>query len=137
MNAKFVFVIRNGAILATLSAAPIVVGFLWNALWGTPQNVTGGMYAALFLAWLGATGVVAALTWNVMQTRGAGAVKWFYPCANCENGVAIISYRCLRCRAPFTPPPEANAFRNALLLGVGIFYATFGIGILATGRIPG
>ncbi len=127
---------RNGALLATVAAAPILIGFLWNAVWGLRQNVTTGMYAVLFAAWLAASGVVAALTWNVRQTHGANAVKWFYPCARCESRVALISYRCMHCRAPFTPPPEASAFRNALLSGVGVFYALFGIGVFVLGRIP-
>lgn len=130
-----ILALRNGALLATLAATPILVGYLWNALWGSQESITGGMYAALILAWLAATGVVAVLSWNVMQTHGADAVKWFYPCARCGSRVALISYRCMHCRAEFTPPPEASAFRNALLSGVGVFYALFGIGVFTLGRI--
>lgn len=130
-----ILALRNGALLATLAATPILIGYLWNALWGSPQNVTGGMYAALFLAWLAATGVVAALSWSVMQSHGADAVKWFYPCTRCGSRVAIISYRCIHCRTPFAPPPEASAFRHALLSGVGVFYALFGIGVFTLGPI--
>ncbi|MBI4674585.1 MAG: hypothetical protein HY741_23315 [Chloroflexi bacterium] len=117
-----VLAIRNGATLATLAATPILVGFLWNAVWGSPDQVTAATYGTFLLAWLAATGTVAALAYNVARTKGAEALKWFYSCKTCGNGVAIFSYRCIRCRTHFVPPPEARAFRNALLYGVGIFY---------------
>lgn len=118
--------LRNGALLATLSATPILVGFLWNAVWGERNAVTMGTYTALILAWLAAAGVVAGMSLNARQS--GAKLDWFYPCTNCGNPVAIFSYRCMRCKTQFTPPPEANVFRNALLLGVGVFYATFALG---------
>ena len=124
--------LRNGALLATLAATPILVGFLWNAFWGERDAVTTGTYTALFFAWLGATGVVAASSHHAL--RDGKNLDWFYPCQKCGNRVAIVSYRCMRCKTRFTPPPEANAFRNALLLGVGVFYATFALGAFLLNR---
>ena len=132
MMQNLVLNLRNGALLATLAATPILVGFLWNAVWGEGDAVTTGTYTALILAWLGATGVVVASSFNAL--REGNTLAWFYPCTRCGNGVAIFSYRCLRCKTKFTPPPEASAFRNALLLGVGVFYATFALGAFLLNR---
>lgn len=118
--------LRNGALLASLAATPILVGFLWNALWGAHDVITTGTYTALVLAWLAAAGVVAASSFNAL--RDGNRLAWYYPCARCGNRVAIFSYHCMHCKTAFTPPPQANAFRNALLLGVAVFYATFALG---------
>lgn len=130
---RLILPLRNGAILATLAASPIVIGFLWNAAWGERGAVTASTYAAMVFAWIAATGVVAATALNA-QSDG-NTIAWFYPCTRCGNRVAIISYRCLHCKSKFTPPPEANAFRNALLLGVAVFYGTFTIGVFLLPRV--
>ncbi len=124
--------LRNGAVLATLAATPILVGFMWDAVWGESRGVTSGTYSALILAWVAAVGVVGAVSFNAQ--RDGKNLAWFYPCERCGNNVAIISYRCMRCKSKFTPPSEANAFRNALLFGVGIFYATFTLGAFLLNR---
>ncbi len=124
--ASLVLNLRNGALLATLAATPILVGFLWNAIWGETRAVTTGTYTALILAWFAATGVVAAISFNAQ--RDGSKLDWFYPCSKCGRGVAIFAQRCINCKTHFTSPPEARAFRNALLLGVAVFYATFTLG---------
>lgn len=123
---QLVLNLRNGAVLATLAATPILVGFLWNAVWGAGEGVTVGTYTALLLAWLAALGVVAGISYSAH--RDGSTFDWFYPCTRCKKSVAIFSYRCMRCKTPFRPPPQAHAFRNALLLGAGVFYATFTLG---------
>jgi hypothetical protein len=117
--------LRNGAILATLSAIPVIVGFVWNAVWGESERVSWGTYTALLLAWLGAAGVVAGI--SISALREGSNLSWSYPCPTCKHRVYLIQYHCSNCGAAFTAPPAAIAFRNALLLGVTVFYATFGL----------
>lgn len=120
---SLVLYVRNGAILATLAATPLLVGFFWNAVWGSTHMETIGTYGALIFAWLAATGLVTALAFRT--GRDGNNLSWFYPCGRCKRGVAIFAYRCMHCKQTFAPPSEAGAFRNALLLGVAVFYATF------------
>lgn len=124
--------LRNGAILATLAATPILVGVMWDILWGRSRGVSLGTYTALLLAWFAATAVVAAVSFNAL--RDEKKLDWFYPCSQCGSGVAVFSRRCMRCKTHFTPPPEANAFRSALLLGIAVFYATFTLGAFLLNR---
>jgi DNA-directed RNA polymerase subunit RPC12/RpoP len=128
MLSAILLCIRHGAVLATLAAVPPLVGIGLNAVWRAPSQVTIGTYGALAVAWLASMGVVAGLTFHTPDTRGTGAARWFYKCKTCGNRVAIFSYRCIHCRTPFHAPPEANAFRSALLYGVGVFYGFFAVG---------
>lgn len=118
--------LRNGAVLATLATIPILVGFGWSAIWGEPGGVSSGTIIALLLAWLACTGVVTIQSFIALREHKT--LAWFYPCTRCKHNVAIISYRCTNCKQPFTIPPEGIAFRNLLLLGVAVFYATFALG---------
>jgi len=118
--------LRNGAILATLCTIPILVGFVWNAVWGESDRVSLGTYAALLLAWLAAAGVVAGL--SIGAQRAGSNLSWSYPCPTCKHRVYLIQYHCPNCGTAFMAPPEAIAFRNALLFGVTVFYATFALG---------
>lgn len=133
MNISFASrAVRHGAILATLAAIPILVGYAWNAVWQEGEGVTWGNVAALLFAWMAAAGVVAALSYNSVAQNDGGAARWFFKCHNCGNGIAIFSIRCSACETPVEFPSNALAFRKALLYGTGIFYAfyTFGWFIL-------
>lgn len=118
--------LRNGAIIATLAAIPILVGFAWSAAWGEARGVSAGTFVALALAWLAGTGVVTGLSLNAV--RDGQNVAWAYPCTNCKQPVYLFQFHCTRCNTAFVAPPEANAFRNALLLGVSVVYVTFTLG---------
>jgi hypothetical protein len=118
--------LRNGAILAALAAAPILVGFAWNAIWGEPGNISRGTAAALVFAWFAGAGVVAVQSF--LALREGNSLAWFYPCTRCQRKVAIVSFRCIYCKSKFDAPPESIVFRNGLLLGIAVFYATFALG---------
>ncbi len=116
--------LRNGAILATLCAVPILFSVVWNIAWGESRGISTGTTVALLLAWLAAGGVVAGMTFHL----ASNTLKWSYPCTNCTQPVYLVQYHCSNCGTQFAAPPEAYAFRNALLMGVTVFYATFGLG---------
>lgn len=117
--------LRNGAILATLCAIPILFGFAWDTVWGESRGVSMGTYTALILAWIASAGVIAGLLYNAL--RAGSNLAWSYPCPNCQHRVYLIQYHCPNCGTQFTAPPEAIIFRNALLVGVTVFYATFAL----------
>jgi DNA-directed RNA polymerase subunit RPC12/RpoP len=123
---QLVFHLRNGAILATLTSIPVLVGLVWSLAWGETRGVSTGTIVALLLAWLAATGVVTALSFNIVGAQNE--IAWSYPCTNCQRPVYLFQYHCSNCGTQFAAPPQAYAFRNALLFGIAVFYATFGLG---------
>lgn len=120
--------LRNGVVLAMLAASPMLVGFAWNAVWGKPNSISTATVTALWFAGLACAAVVAILSFLVL--REGKTLAWFVSCPRCGSNVAIISFRCMRCRQRFEMPPEGRVFRNILLLGVGVLYATFVLGAL-------
>lgn len=97
-------------------------------LWDEPQSVSWVTFATLALAWLAAVGIVTGL--SSRSERDGNTLDWFYPCLHCGSSVAIFQYHCPNCETAFTPPPQAQFFRNVLLMGVAVFYATFGLGVI-------
>jgi hypothetical protein len=124
--------IRNGAVLATLAATPILIGLIFELLWGQSNTISTGTSTALVLAWAAGTAVVAIRSHSAAQDGETTA--WFYPCSRCGRRVALISYRCIYCKTKFTPPPAAADFRNTLLMGVAVFYAAFTLGAYLLNR---